>query len=216
MANITIAHKARVELALAECISELDKRKYKDFCDILESLEKGGFTNSNYLVDALPKLANFIAEGCIIDPIDLCDEDNFNTDGTCRRLNTIYKEDGKIVNSKPFRLNIKQLYVQQENGNIVRKSYNVEIFEDYYRLYIRKGSIITNTYVDKAYFRTDYYNPHSDSFIINAIAFDIWDNRRIYVVDSRNLEFIKFMGTYEVPILTDETLPKYNLNKKLY
>ena len=79
------------------------------------------------------------------------------------------------------------------------------------KIYLSKGGVITNEYIEKVYVKGDTFMP-KDPINLDCNCVKIGMNgRTIYTIDSRSNKLKALMEFYEVPILKDDKFKNIDL-----
>lgn len=199
---ILAAKSSVISSYTAETLEDLCKTWDSHNLDIMISTESP---------DKIIKLFTDLCNGKTLIPVDFEQDevenvyDNFVRYKRCKNLikNTVtnaisYNNAYKIVCKKFY--NAVFQYCKNYNG-----------VYDSNKIYLSKGGVITNEYIEKVYVKGDTFMP-KDPINLDCNCVKIGMNGRIiYTIDSRSNKLKALMEFYEVPILKDDKFKNIDL-----
>lgn len=186
----------------AEILEELCRVWDKHSMDIIVSTDSA---------DRILKLFTDLCNGKTLFPVDLETDEIVNIGGdffAYKRCRDIIKNN--ITNT---------IYYKSAYRIICKKFYNAidKVYSNYFaiyapnKIYLSKGGVITNEYIEKVYIKGNTFIPKNPvNLDCSKVMIDI-DYKNIYTIDSRSNKLKALMEFYEVPILKDDKFKNIDL-----
>lgn len=116
---------------------------------------------------------------------------------------------GNWFNARAYKLIVNKAYDNIVKEEISNKSY---IIKDNEKIYITRGGVITGEYIQKCYIKSKVF------YLISVVNIDCdviknYNNKDIYIVDSRCPKLKKLMEFYDIPIYKDENIEHIDIRK---
>lgn len=186
----------------AETLEELCRVWDKHSMDIIVSTDS---------TDRILKLFTDLCNGKTLFPVDLETDEVINIGGdffAYKRCKDIIKNNvtNTISYKSAYKIICKKFY------NVIDKiCSNCATIHNPDKIYLSKGGVITNEYIEKVYIRGSIFMPKNP---VNLDCSKVMINlayKDIYTIDSRSNKLKALMEFYEVPILKDDKFKNIDL-----
>lgn len=196
--------------AKSSAISSYTAEILKDLCKTWDNHDLN-IIISTESPDKIIKLFSDLCAGKTLIPVNFEQDevenvhDNFVRYKRCKNLikNTVANT---ICYANAYRIVCKKFY-----NAVFRyyKNYNSIYVSD--KIYLSKGGVVTNEYIEKVYVKGDTFMPKDPiNLDCNCVKIDM-NSKIIYTIDSRSNKLKALMEFYEVPILTDDKFKNIDL-----